>query len=244
MITILEAQRNYDYNQISPGYYDRVFLRKRGIQSKWHHMKFKRIAKEVIPFERLLDIGCGPGTFIGNLQESGTAIGIDIAEEQIYYAKKRYGQRHRFFRHMEAENLLFRSDSFDVVTLIEVVEHLPVEQCTQLLQEAIRVLKPGGRILVSTPNYASFWPIIEYLINKVGEVTYAEQHIIHFDKLRLDFLLRSFGFSNISVTAYLGLAPFLAFIDWRVPDLFSHLEPEALVSRYGFLLLGKGTKKE
>src|SRR3712207_7281710 len=47
--------------------------------------------------ERLLDVGCGPGTFIGMLPQEIDAIGIDIAGPQIAYAERRYGSpRHRF----------------------------------------------------------------------------------------------------------------------------------------------------
>ena len=57
----------FDYEEIPPGYYDEAFRRGRGAQSKWHHLKFRRVAEEIAGRRRLLDVGCGPGTFIGHM---------------------------------------------------------------------------------------------------------------------------------------------------------------------------------
>ena len=87
----------FEYESIPVGYYDNVFRQRKGIQSRWHHEKFVRISAEVGP-GRLLDIGCGPGTFIGTLDSSINATGIDISSRQIDYARSNNRSADREFK--------------------------------------------------------------------------------------------------------------------------------------------------
>ena len=59
----------YDYSQIEAGYYDKVYRRGKGIQSRWHHHKFEMLSRAMPNIGKVLDIGCGPGTFMGNLKK-------------------------------------------------------------------------------------------------------------------------------------------------------------------------------
>ena len=77
---------SYYNNSVVNGYYDIIFERKKGIQSAWHHTKFNFIKNKITKTNIHLDIGCGPGTFLGILKKK--SIGIDVAENQIKYAKK------------------------------------------------------------------------------------------------------------------------------------------------------------
>ena len=72
------------------GHYDLVHRRGRGIQSKWHHLKFQRVAQELTGYRRVLDVGCGPGTLVGMLRRDHEAFGVDITEPQIEYANRVY----------------------------------------------------------------------------------------------------------------------------------------------------------
>lgn len=234
----------FDYESISSSYYDLVFRRGTGIQSKWHHLKFARIRAEMKCYETHLDIGCGPGTFIGTLSSDSLSIGLDITSTQIAYAQCMYGTPKHQFRCVEPGLLPFEQNSFDVVTIIEVVEHLSEDENNYLMQEVYRVLRRTGFVLVSTPNYASLWPLIELVVNKLGEVSYAHQHITHFNRFRLRKLLKRTGFINVTVDSYLLASPFFASFNWRLSDIVSKLEPKFLVSALGLLLLGKGKKSE
>jgi 2-polyprenyl-3-methyl-5-hydroxy-6-metoxy-1,4-benzoquinol methylase len=80
------AGTGYDYESIDPGYYDRVYRRGSGIQSKWHHLKFSYLRRLLRPGIDHLDIACGPGTFIGSLEPSIRSTGVDIAATQVRYA--------------------------------------------------------------------------------------------------------------------------------------------------------------
>ena len=232
----------FDYDSIPAGYYDEVFHKNQGVQSKWHHLKFLRFRQEMGTYHRHLDLGCGPGTFIGTLPAHQFSMGLDVSPAQIEYAQQTYGSTLHQFQCFSGERIPFEDNHFDRVTSIEVIEHCPEPINQKMFEEIYRVLKPGGVVLVSTPNYKSLWPLLEYVLNKVGEVAYEEQHITHFNAMRLNQLLHDAHFTRIKIESYQGIAPFLAGIHWTLSDKMLHWEPHFLIARLGFLLFGKGIK--
>ena len=104
---------------------------------------------------RMLDIGCNVGNLAFLLRENGVPAErlhftcIDIAEEAIAVAKKR-NIAGTTFKVGSALELPFPDQSFDAVTLVEVIEHIPDQ--SGVICEAARVLKPDGLLLLSTPN--------------------------------------------------------------------------------------------
>jgi len=232
----------FDYSDIPAGYYDQIFSRRAGMQSKWHHLKFAIFAPQLVGRLRHLDIGCGPGTFLGLLPDDRSSIGVDIAEEQIAYATARYGTKTKTFQRIAGMPYPFPDASFDVVTIIEVLEHLTAEECMAVMQEAHRLLAPGGVVLVSTPNYSSLWPVIEHFVNTVADVSYEEQHITRFTPHTLMDLFRAAKFEKRECRAYQGFSFAGALIHWRLPNLLAAVENRFLFSRYGLLLFAIGTK--
>ena len=171
----------FDYSEIPPGYYDQVMRDGPAIQRAWHRQKFARVreAVELPPQGRILDVGCGPGSFLGSYDlTSGSApaelVGMDIATDQIAYANEHYATATRRFVTVGAEESWpFESGHFDAVTVIEVIEHLYPDQIRSIFDRAANVLKPNGVIVVTTPNYASHWPVLERLIARRSAVSSA-----------------------------------------------------------------------
>jgi SAM-dependent methyltransferase len=232
----------FDYSTIPPGHYDRVFRRHRGIQSKWHHLKFQRVARLVAGYRRVLDVGCGPGTLLGMLGDEHEAVGVDITEPQIDYARQVYGAPTRSFHACALQELPEEIEPFDAVTAVELIEHLPPDLLEDTLGSAIARLRPGGLLVLTTPNYHSAWPLVERIVDRVGDVDYYVQHINRFTRPRFRDLLEGLGLRNAEVGAYLALAPFSAIFGWRFADRVAWLDGGFIERRLGLLLIGAGTK--
>lgn len=229
---------SFAYDSIDVGYYDRIYHRNAGVQSAWHHQKFDHVRAMIPSGARHLDIGCGPGTFIGGLDEGVTSIGVDIAQPQIDYAQKQYGSAAKSFLKIEPGPLPFADHSFDVVTSIELMEHLDKPSGLALMREARRVLKPSGLFMLTTPDYGGGWPALEWLVNRVGELSYEDQHITHYTRDNLDATLRGAGFHDVNVERFQFLSPFAAVLGFGAARQLANVEPRFLTSRLGFLLLG------
>lgn len=234
---------NFDYSLIGSGHYDMVYKRNRGIQSKWTHLKFSHIRNELKGCRQYVDVGCGPGTFIGTLPNDIYSVGLDVEPLQINYAKSQYKTKNHQFKLIEkGKKLPLEDNSCDVVTLTDLIEHLTEDYNIFLLREVRRILKKGGFVLITTPNYGSLWPVVEWFINKIGEVSYEDQHINHYFKNPLFTLLKKTGFEDPTVNTYQLTAPFFAGIHWKLADVIYRIEPRFLVSRLGLYLFGKGYK--
>jgi 2-polyprenyl-3-methyl-5-hydroxy-6-metoxy-1,4-benzoquinol methylase len=235
---------SFDYDSIPPGYYDEVFHRRRGAQSKWHHLKFARVRREIPARCRLLDVACGPGTLIGTLGADVDATGVDLAAPQIEFARRRYGAPGKTFVLSRATGELpADNDSVDVITMVELLEHLEMDEIQRLLRECRRVLRPGGKLIVTTPNYAALWPLLEWLLNRVGQLSYSNQHITKFTGPRLRETLAAAALTVEKISSLLLAAPFAAALSWSLADGLDRLE-SALTdrSRVGHLLLGVARK--
>lgn len=106
----------------------------------------------------ILDIGCNDAAYTVELARSAkTAVGIDLDSTRLNQARHRAkagGVARIRIMAMNAEMLGFRENSFDVVFVNEVLEHIPDQE--QALDEIHRVLRPGGRFVLFAPN--RFYP--------------------------------------------------------------------------------------
>lgn len=103
---------------------------------------------------RILDVGCGTGANLELLAKYGEAEGVDVSQEALSFCRAR-GLRN--VHHGEAERLPFEDASFDLVTGLDVVEHLDDDVAG--LSEMHRVLKPGGRALLFVPAFMFLWGV-------------------------------------------------------------------------------------
>ncbi|MDD5141089.1 MAG: class I SAM-dependent methyltransferase [Verrucomicrobiales bacterium] len=98
----------------------------------------------------LLDVGCGSGEWLASMRDLGWLVrGVDFDENAVRVAR----QRGLEVECGSLEQQAFSNDSFDVVTLNHVIEHVP--DPIKTLAECARILKPGGRLILFTPNNAS-----------------------------------------------------------------------------------------
>jgi SAM-dependent methyltransferase len=215
----------FNYDDIPAGYYFEVMERGPAIQRYWHRRKFSEIASRIPDRSIVLDLGCGPGSFLSIFAEShpnSLALGADISSRQIEFARervgKRFGDRVRFLElSPDTVRMPIADRSVDYVTCIEVLEHIHPFFAIQLLSEARRVLKPSGHLLVTTPNYRSLWPLIEWVLERKSEVKYHDQHINKFTPNSFVKFVETAGFdvhrsSSVMIASWLaaGLSARLA----------------------------------
>ena len=115
------------------------------------HADTVRRIREVVPGGRLLDIGCGDGHFLSHCIEAGfEASGVEYCRARAEYAAEVTGgevAQGRYSREM------FPEDSFDVITLTQVLEHIPGPR--EALLDIHYHLKPGGLLVVEVPSINS-----------------------------------------------------------------------------------------
>jgi len=144
----------------------------------------------------LLDIGCGQGFFLFNASRAGYAAkGVEISQDAVAYARSEFGLD---VEDKPIETLRFDEAHFDVVTLWQVLEHVPYP--LMMLREVYRILKPGGLVVVSTPNIGGIPARI--LRRRWWDIK--RLHINQFATKTLTHVLRNAGFRNVSPVSFRG----------------------------------------
>jgi SAM-dependent methyltransferase len=109
---------------------------------------------------RILDVGCGTGANLLMLSEYGEAEGVDISEDALAFCRERGLDKVRLGA---GEKLPYEDGTFDLVTALDVVEHMDDDLAG--LREMRRVLRPGGRVLLFVPTFMFLWGLQDDVSN-------------------------------------------------------------------------------
>lgn len=125
------------------------------LQRYWHKRRFEEVSELIEPVDgRVLDVGSADGMFSRIILEKSKAkklIGIDVLRSSVDWANKHWKSNKKMkFRVGDAHSLDFKSDTFDAVFCMEVLEH--VHKPKKVLQEFKRVLKKGGYGVFLVPS--------------------------------------------------------------------------------------------
>lgn len=106
----------------------------------------------------ILDAGCGSGYGSEELAKAGAkkVYGVDLVPDSIVYSRIQHHHQNLVFRQGDLTNLDFPGNFFDLICAFEVVEH--IKDYPKALAEFYRILKPGGLLIISTPNKAVYSP--------------------------------------------------------------------------------------
>ena len=154
-------------------------------ENYWYqrHVAAYRYACELIDGGHVLDAGCGEGYGTAMLAEAGAdALGVDLDEAIVRRAADRYaGAR---FDVANLVDLPYDDASFDAIISLQVIEHLHTPQ--EFIAQCVRLLRPGGVLMLSTPNRLTFSP----------EGTRNPFHTFEFSPSELDAVVRR-GFGDV-----------------------------------------------
>lgn len=122
---------------------------------RYEHVHRYVFARELVAGRRVLDAACGEGYGSALLAETASRVsGVDVSAQAVEHATERYSAANLEFHQADCLALPFPDDQFDCVVSFETLEHL--ENHEQLLAEFKRVLRPGGFLLISTPDKAIY----------------------------------------------------------------------------------------
>ncbi|WP_287155784.1 class I SAM-dependent methyltransferase [Candidatus Solincola tengchongensis] len=150
---------------------------------------------------RILDVGCGTGGNFAFLSRYGEVEGCDYSEEAVRFCRLR-GIEH--VREASIYALPYPDATFDLVTCLDVLEHLRLD--LPALLELKRVLKPGGRLLLTIPGRPELYSDFDCLAG----------HLRRYTRWEVRRLLISSGLRPLRLTSYAVLVqPLVRYYMWR-----------------------------
>lgn len=138
-------------------------------ETHWWYLGRRRIIQSLVekisptlntPHPRILDVGCGTGANLKMLAQYGRAEGVDISPQAVDFCHERGLNSVQLGA---IEDLPYESRSFELVTALDVVEHLDDDVAG--LREMRRVLRPNGRLLLFVPAFMFLWGVQDDVSN-------------------------------------------------------------------------------
>ncbi|MDQ3985626.1 MAG: methyltransferase domain-containing protein [Actinomycetota bacterium] len=155
------------------------------LQRYWQRRRFTIIQEFVSESGSVLDVGCGTSRIIQTLPH---VVGMDVAIRKLRWLRS----PGRPLVQGTLTHLPFRDHAFDALVCSEVIEHIPREQVR--IEELIRVLSPGGTLILGTPDYSrKRWRFLEWAYAKVFPGGYVLEHINRYTYSGLREELESMG---------------------------------------------------
>ncbi len=212
---------HFDYHSVAGDYQYQAMHKGLPMQRFWHKGKLIAWDELISPMISgdieypIIEVGCGAGLLLEHLAPlPQMKIGVDINTQALTFLSNRFDQLNQkdLFFPVSAfgEMLPFEDNYFGGLILSEVIEHLHDPKL--ILQEAYRVLRPGGWCYLTTPNYRSFWPEMEKILDISGLTPRMSgaQHVNPFNQKKLIDHLKSWQIEF--VTSFYFFSPFLSII--------------------------------
>ena len=157
------------------------------LQRFWQRSRYRYITELIDRQDAVLDVGCGSSHIIGALPRGSVA--LDILANKLRFARRFHVPLVR----ASGFALPFADASFPCVLCSQVIEHVPM--VPSMIDELTRVLMPGGRLVLGTPDYdRREWVYIEKAYGFCAPGGYADEHISHYTRRGLleEFARRGF----------------------------------------------------
>jgi 2-polyprenyl-3-methyl-5-hydroxy-6-metoxy-1,4-benzoquinol methylase len=211
---------------IKPDYQYKAIRSKFFPQANWHKNKITAIKNllNISKDKRILDIGTGSGNLEFEIaNDVHEIIGIDYNDEAIAFLDQKLNELaiknvKLFIKDLkEIENL--NIPKADHIIMIDVIEHIAIDDAAILVSKFKNLLNPNGEVLIITPNYKSLWIYLEKILDKVSVLPKfdGEQHLSKFHKDNLPQMFDEAGFDTLNLTSF---------------NTFSYLFPSRRLSKY------------
>jgi SAM-dependent methyltransferase len=186
-------------------FYDQYWASGHHVSPEWDEVRFRQVFGPLIGRERVLDYGCGLGHAYQKLLAGAVKhyAGADVSSRALADARSKGFDAFKI--DADKSTIEVADNSFDGATCVEVLEHLfdPLKAAPELH----RVLRPGGTVIVTVPNFGYHaWRLLALLRAQVPSEPenpkvnrYNGVHIRFFSKLMLKRLLRDAGFVDIKI---------------------------------------------
>ncbi len=149
-----------------------------------HLHRYQYVLPFIGPTEKVLDIACGNGfgsDRLASAANQGKVWGCDVSNETLAFCREKWQKPNLQFAYEDGTKLSFADNFFDTVVTFETLEHIAAYE--KFVQEIKRVLKPGGKLFLSTPNI---------LINSPSGVVTNPYHVKEFTYDELSALITSY----------------------------------------------------
>jgi SAM-dependent methyltransferase len=175
-------------NSISfPDYDWRAYDSRIPLQRYWQRTRHKIIMEFTPPNVSTVDVGCGSSKILASLPHM---VGVDMRLDKLRFMRRTNK------RLVQASGCMlpFPDESFECAISSQVIEHIP-DEGGRLIDELTRVLKPGGILVLGTPDYGNWeWRVTEFFYDLCAPGAYADEHVTHYTYISLKEALVRRGF--------------------------------------------------
>jgi 2-polyprenyl-3-methyl-5-hydroxy-6-metoxy-1,4-benzoquinol methylase len=216
-------------------------------QRFWHRAKLEEALAllRLAPGDRMLDAGCGSGILAAMASEVPMTprlrvLGVDANPAAIEFGSRTFDRPNLSFRLGlvdELDELNEPPGSFEKISFLEVIEHLSRAQGETILAQFAHLLAPGGRLVLTTPNRRSPWPLLEWLLDRLRLVPQlsGEQHEVLYDLDELRAMGEAAGLALAEHRMIDTVAPWLA--GWPRLARLVHRAEVRLIRRHGCVMV-------
>ncbi len=226
---------------IPTGYYDNVVGNKKyglaSIQNNWHKITFENVKKFISHSDNILDYACGSGNFLGTFENLGNcSIGVDISSNQINYANKKFGDSAKF---IELDNFDISSykSKFNTITCLGLIEFIDKNEVNKLIDKFYFSLKPGGSLIITTPNFTYVMKMLEKILNNYGQVNYENEYKNRFILNEIKDIFSDTIFNKIQIKKIITPFVFFSFFGNKLGFKINSIFEKIFKNRYGFLFM-------
>ncbi|MBI2637980.1 class I SAM-dependent methyltransferase [Candidatus Peregrinibacteria bacterium] len=158
----------------------------------------EKLEKYFSNIRTVLDYGCGTGFLMPHLLKRGFDVtGLDFSKKSIQFVNEKFRGNPHFFGAKSIEEILNAKECFDVIFVVEVIEHLNDVHLEQTMKNIKKLLSPNGLVVFTTPNNENL-PMSTVYCPACETEFHRWQHVRTWTAESLDKFLRERGFSVIT----------------------------------------------